>query len=225
MNSVATMCMLGNRFPNSMPCVESIIDQVDKVYLCLNGFDDVPEALNDSKIQILHCGENLGAMARFSLLPKIDKHLVGCDDDLIYHKDYVSNLENLSLNLSCGFLTHHSKTVIDNKVNYISACLKANKVIQKVDIPGSGASFIHKNIVNKIVKLASSIKTKTQQTDVMLGVAAKCLNEEIMCVPQPEDYFKYVDPGIQNTIWAKETAAINLAEMFFEFYNQIKNGP
>jgi len=220
-NTSATMCMLGDRFPKSMPCVDSLINQVDNIYLCLNNFNSVPEALNDSKIHILHCGENLGAKARFDLMPNINSNLISCDDDLIYNKDYVQNFLNFKQNLNCNILTHHSKIIESNKCVSISACLRKSNVTKEIDIPGAGVSFMDCSIVNKLLNKIKEIKTNTQQTDVILGVAAKFIGEKIYCIPHDEHYFKYVDPGMENTLWAKETKNINLVEIFKEFYNQL----
>ncbi len=84
MKVFATMCMMPDRYPASLECVMSLKGQVEKIYLCLNGFEDIPEDLNEEWIEVVHFGQNLGDAARFFMLPEIDGHLISCDDDLVY---------------------------------------------------------------------------------------------------------------------------------------------
>ena len=67
--------------------VESLRDQVDKIYVTLNNYPYIPEFLTDCEGVIL---DNLmGDAGKFYFADRLKGYILTCDDDLIYPPDYV----------------------------------------------------------------------------------------------------------------------------------------
>ncbi|MBY6189177.1 glycosyltransferase [Microbulbifer agarilyticus] len=75
----------------------SILPQVDKVYVYLNNYDDVPSYLNHEKITYFLSRDHgdLGAAGKFFKIDDVnDGYYFSIDDDIIYPSDYVSRFVN-----------------------------------------------------------------------------------------------------------------------------------
>lgn len=199
--------MVPERYPSSLDCVMSLKDQVSKIYLCLNGFDEVPEGLKQDWIEVIHIGENLGDASRFFKLPTIDGHLISCDDDLIYPHGYVDQFLKYNSVFPGCVLTHHGKLMrpgsYDMKV--VAHAMGNSPDSEMVDVPGSGCSFFpYKVISDKDFKLGDH--TDLNMCDIHLFGALKSMKVNIITVPHLRGYFKYVSPPKGTTIWETVTS-------------------
>jgi len=213
-----TMCMMPNRYPKSLECVMSLKGQVKKLFICLNGFNDVPEGLKEDWIDIIHIGENIGSVGRFTKLPDFEGHLVSCDDDLVYPKLYVSDFLKRYKKVGPAMLSHHGKTIMFNKAVNFVACLRKNTYDKDLDIPGSGVLFVPREFKgwNKMV-----LDSPKNPSDVYVGCIAKKNNYRVLAMPHQKDYFRYVEPPKGETIYDKETKHQNLASLFKEILDKI----
>lgn len=74
-----------------MRAVGSILPQVDRLCLCLNGYDAVPEALRgDPRIEVLIPDRDLKDAGKFAFAAAPDDWVFTVDDDILYPADYVS---------------------------------------------------------------------------------------------------------------------------------------
>lgn len=74
-----------------MQAVESLLPQVDRLCLCLNGYDRVPEALADhAKVEALIPETDLKDAGKFAFAAGADDIVFTADDDIIYPPDYVA---------------------------------------------------------------------------------------------------------------------------------------
>ena len=219
MNKVyGTMCMMGNRYPKSLECVTSLKGQVEKLFLCLNDFDSIPEALKEDWIEVVYVGKNIGAVGRYTMLPDFDGHLISCDDDLVYPKGYVSDFIDRYKSDGPAMLSHHGKKIINNKsVNYIHY-LKESGYSDELDIPGAGVLFVPREFKgwNKMV-----LSEPKNPTDIYVGCIAKKMNIRVLSMPHKAGYFGHVEPPKGETIYDKETKYQNLASLFKEILNKI----
>lgn len=78
--------------------IESLLPQVNKIGVYLNGWDSIPEFLINEKISIAGFqGDDLGDVGKFFWVDNHDGIYFSCDDDLIYPPYYVERtLEKLA---------------------------------------------------------------------------------------------------------------------------------
>jgi hypothetical protein len=208
---IATMCMMPGRYPESLKTIDSLEGQVDKLYLCLNGFEYIPDSLKQSWIKVLHLGENLGDASRFYLLRytgDIDSHVVSCDDDIVYPKTYVKDFliehEKNPENVLCH---HGDNIVVQNGSLSLNSRLRIrfeNKNYQyNVMVPGSGSVFIPKDIFNK---LEFNSLVHLNQSDLHLSANFLKLGVKVTGLPHSKDYVDYFHPADGFTIWDEITS-------------------
>lgn len=210
--------MMPDRYPRSLLCVNSLKGQVKKLYLCLNGFDSIPDDLNQDWIEVVHIGKNIGAVGRYTELPEIDGHLISCDDDLIYPQTYVSDfLKRYEKEGDC-MLTHHGKVIKNNRIRNLSHCLKDSAYTGRLDIPGSGVLFVPFELKgwHKMV-----LQTPKNPTDIYVGCIAEKMGYRILSMAHQKGYLEYVEPPEGRTIWDQETRHQNLLSIFEEILNKI----
>ena len=88
--------------------VESIVNQVDVLFVALNGYEDVPEFLKDNpKIRYDILDGHLGDAAKFLHVGDIpDGVYFSFDDDLLYPMGYVSYLSEKIKEYNCIVTLH-----------------------------------------------------------------------------------------------------------------------
>lgn len=209
MKVYGTICMMPDRYPKSLSCVMSLKGQVEKLYLCLNGFDSVPKELNEDWIEVLHVGKNYGDAARFFMLPDIDGHLISCDDDLIYPKAYVSDFIKIHASNPGCVLSHHGKQVHGTSIQHVSHCLKPQVGFSEVNMPGSGCSFFPSE---KVKLLRFNALACLNMSDVHLYCLLR--GTKILTCPRPKDYLKYVEPPKGTTVWDTVTSKSDFMSKF-----------
>lgn len=75
--------------------VHSLINQVPKIGVYLNGWNDIPDFLKNEKIIIAGIREpDIGDIGKFHWVDQHDGVYFTCDDDLIYPADYISRMLN-----------------------------------------------------------------------------------------------------------------------------------
>jgi hypothetical protein len=74
-----------------MQVVAAILPQVDRLCICLNEYQAVPQALADEpKIEALIPDRDLKDAGKFAFVPAADDVVFTIDDDILYPPDYVS---------------------------------------------------------------------------------------------------------------------------------------
>lgn len=74
-----------------MQSVASILPQVDRLCICLNGYDSIPDALTgDPRIEAMIPERDLKDAGKFAFVPGAEDFVFTVDDDIIYPPDYVS---------------------------------------------------------------------------------------------------------------------------------------
>jgi FkbM family methyltransferase len=73
--------------------VASLIDQVDRIYIYLNQYDEVPSFLKHPRITVKTGGEDLRDNGKFFYVPELPSgYVFTVDDDIVYPPDYVQSL-------------------------------------------------------------------------------------------------------------------------------------
>ena len=222
MNVYATMCMVPNRYPSSIECVMSLKGQVDKIFLSLNGFKEIPEELKEDWIEVIHIGENLGDAARFFKLPEIDGHLISCDDDLIYPRGYVEQFLKYNSVFPGCVLTHHGKLMrsVDESIKVVAHVMGNSPDSELVDIPGSGCSFFPHRVVSD-EKFRFGDHTELNMCDIHLFSILRMMQVKIVTVPHLRGHFKYLAPPSGTTVWDTVTSKPDFREklkLVYQYY-------
>ncbi|MGR6870853.1 hypothetical protein ACU6U9_00765 [Pseudomonas sp. HK3] len=98
---VACMATYPARRHIFLDTVDTILNQVDRLYIYLNNYDEVPSEIlehkDSKKIEyILDPSSHFRASAKFSWLSSINCYVVTIDDDILYPSDYVKKLVECS---------------------------------------------------------------------------------------------------------------------------------
>ena len=82
--------------------VNSLLDQVDQINICLNKYDEIPGWMNsEPKINAVIPKKDLKAGGKWSFLSEEEGIYLTCDDDIIYPSNYSSYMLDL-INLTKG---------------------------------------------------------------------------------------------------------------------------
>jgi hypothetical protein len=210
----AGMAMLPDRFPGSLVSVESILPQVDRLFLCLNGFTSIPDQLVHEKIEVWHCGENLGDAGKFFWPPGNYRAFLTLDDDLIYPPTYVEYFLTASELFQDVILTHHGHIVPNRVDDYwadcktVARCLRKNDENVRVDIPGTGVAYFPEHIYKQFQP-----NKDWNRSDLYAYGQMKRLDVRAYALRHPADYFGYIAPPRGTTIW-EQTQSVDMTAIF-----------
>ena len=183
--------------------VDSIIDQIDHLYICLNGYKKIPYFLKNNKKITIHHGKNYGDAGKFLFLDKCkDSYYFSIDDDLIYPKNYVSRMIRFidSKNKAVA-VTAHGKILINNKYNYGNTVVFPffRKITNdtKVHIVGTGVTAFYTNCLNLSI---NNFPLKYKNVgDIHFSVQCNIQNVNRFVIKHREHWVK--DQESSKTIW------------------------
>ena len=213
----AGMAMLPDRFPASLKAVKSILPQVDRLFLCLNGFDSIPAELVDEKIEVWHYGKNLGDRGKFFWPFGNYRAFLTLDDDLIYPEKYVKDFVAASELFPGAILTHLGKILPPILRDYgtdcknVVHCLRRNDENIRVDIPGTGVTYYPEYSYKKF-------DTPNFWNCGDLYVMQQMRKHDIRAyaLRHPADYFEYLKPPAGTTIW-EQNQSVNMTALCNSF--------
>ena len=213
----AGMAMLPNRFPASLKTVKSILPQVDRLFLCLNGFTSIPDQLVHEKIEVWHCGENLGDAGKFFWPPGNYRAFLTLDDDLIYPEEYVKDFVAASELFPGAILTHAGKILPPVVRDYwadcpkVVTCFTENREPIRVDIPITAAAYFPEDGYKKF-------DTPRVWNCGDLYVMQQMRKHDIRAyaLRHPKNYFGYLKPPAGTTIW-EQTQSVDMTALCNSF--------
>lgn len=190
MKSIFSLATIPRRKTGLKRVINSLINQVDKGYLILNNFKNIPKFLYNYKNLIILKSQEIGdreSLNKFYPLKllKEDVFYFSCDDDIIYSSNYINYMKNKIQNLNC-IITQHgkkfSKFPITNYKTHISCRGLHFKNIKKKDINvpfgGTGVMGFNTNLFKPDISEFLSY----QPVDAWIGITAKKQNIPIICV-------------------------------------------
>lgn len=197
---------------NSLPAaLNSIIHQVDRLYLYLDKFDAVPEiAKSHSKIiPVLHHDfPELHSDGKFVplLLEKNDDFvLIGPDDDIVYPRSFVSDLSK-AINRNGGGVVagvHGVKLKLPFD-GYVSSrdvyhfAKRLNEDVE-VDILGSGTILFE----TKYLRFDPREWKFRNVTDLTFALEAEKRRLKRIAVRRGKNYLKSIEENQEDSIWRK----------------------
>jgi hypothetical protein len=180
--------------------VLSIINQVDKLIIYQNGYNEIFDFLKNEKIEVyssINTGIDMGDAGKFYKLSEYQNdYYLSIDDDLIYPPDYVHNLINNLKNYNNKIIVSHHGRILtpdaksyyrDAKVKY--KCLDDVNVYEFVHFGGTGVMAFH----TSFVKLKFEYFKTPNMADIWVGLFAKENNIPILILPHKSGWIKYSD--------------------------------
>jgi hypothetical protein len=204
---MATMPSRASTFPKAFL---SIINQVDRLYLYLDGHAEVPECTHgDPRVVPIFASEQpgLGGDGKYlGLLQESQPCLyVGVDDDIIYPPDYVSHLASelrvFSSRCVVGVhgrqLTQPFKRYLrDSKVFHFTRPLERRL---RVDILGSGTTMFD----TAVLQFDPRHWRHKNMTDIQLALEAAKVRLPMICVSRRAAFLRELEEDQADSVYAK----------------------
>ena len=185
-----------------IPVVNSLLPQVDKVHVALNGYKEIPEALRNLRnVECEILDNSLGDSAKFLHVGDYDDcYYYGCDDDLVYPEGYCDYLQE-GVNKYNGLVSLHGRKYLPRAHfkqwagNY--RCLNNVDQDVHVNLVGSGVCCFNTNRL----KLHISDFKSHNMADCYLSRTASLQGVPMMVLAHRCNYLTYLYPV--GTIWER----------------------
>lgn len=174
--------------------VFSLYDQVDKIIIGLNKYDEVPSFLKMSKIEPYLLDNTLGDAAKFYKIDEYtDDYYFACDDDMIYPSDYVKTMTNKCDKYN-GVVGIHGVTIIKPVTSYY----KSRKVIHafhelnndtEVDLVATSSCAFK----TSVLKVKLSDFPIPNMADIWLADLCKKQGIKSYAIQRKKEWVKYCD--------------------------------
>lgn len=207
---VAGVAVIESRWNSFEKTVESIIGQVDKLYVYQNGFKRVDDFLIDPKIKVissLDTGVDRGDAGKFYMLGEIkNSYYFSIDDDLLYPEDYVqTTLKYLNALKNKCVVSYHGRVLKKNATCYYSdieenyRCLDSVSHLEQVEFAGTGVmAFDVENL-----KIDFSFFERENMADIWMGIYCNKNNIPMYVLPHQSDWIKHNEIDFSETIFNK----------------------
>lgn len=203
---VASLATIPGREKSLARTVTSLLSQVDRLNIYLNGFTAIPAFLYAPRIHIVHSLEHgdRGDSGKFWWCQSVsDTYYLTCDDDIIYPPDYVfrmvSAIEYYKREAIVGI---HGITMLskiqsyyrDRKVIHTSKPLERD---QPVHLVGTGCAGWHSSTLD----ISMDQLKIPNMADIWLGVICQKNKVPIVCLARPSNWLKV--QKVPNTIFSR----------------------
>lgn len=221
---IAQLATIPEREPILKQVIDSLVPQVDKLIVMLNGHTEIPRIYTDDIIDVstILSKEYLHGpilfIQRYNLLADAEKfynienakdsYIFTCDDDLIYPPDYVETMiAKVEQYKRKAIITCHGRTFRPRPiVSYYKAkresfhCLRTVEKDVKVDSGGTGVMCWHTDTV----KVQYDWFKKPNMADIFMSWEMHKRNIPIMCIEHKAGWIQYLEPEqYGKTIWDK----------------------
>lgn len=215
---VVGIASVPNRKDMLIRTVESLLPQVDKVYVALNNYPETPQELRSLRnVECVIMDNSLGDGAKMAFVDKCDGYYFSCDDDLLYPKGYCQYMISKINQYNC-IVTLHGKNFRNRPLksyrkgftlNY--HCLHSYDYDVELDVGGSGVMAFHTKRFKFDIQ---GIKMKNM-CDIWTSLQAHQQGVKIMGVAHKNTFLGYQNP--QETIWRTCTIDPYMTEVLNSF--------
>jgi hypothetical protein len=188
----AGMATTPERLTSLALSVSSLLSQVDRLHVALNGHGEVPSFLHHPKITTTLCDNSLGDGAKFMGLD--GEWLLTCDDDLIYPVDYVETMIAGAKRYGCivtlhgrSFAKKPIRSYYRNKARKYS-CLKEVMKDVMVEVGGTGCMCWNR----EVFRFGPADIESVNMADLWLSVKAAREGVPIMVLAHEGGWLKHV---------------------------------
>lgn len=217
----ASMASIPSRVNLLKDSVMSIKDQVDKLFIYLNEYENIPNFLREYKNveYVLDTTGGLRAAAKFNWSERVKGWHFVCDDDIIYPENYVSK----SIEFGKGkpqIFSYHGHTLkkdakslwdVDRRIKFQE---KEDEPV-KVDVGGTGVLFYHTDTPFPPFKIFLKY---IRCNDDTLGAWAHENNIDIITVPKEKLWIKS-HPRMNSGLYEEKQIYKNDRQDLIEVYN------
>lgn len=194
----ANIASIPSREKELIKTIDSVINQVDKVNVCLNNYKHNPYI--HPKVNVIFEDNSLGDAGKFMFLDNFDGYYLSCDDDIIYPPTYIIDMIPEIDNY--GIVSHHGRSFDSFPIanyykgaNHRVQCLSENLNYGVTQFGGTGVMGFHTDNFNP----SFDIFKRANMSDIWIGIEADKQGLTITTLPHSEDYFTY--QHIKHTIW------------------------
>lgn len=181
--------------------INSLINQVDRIHVMLNGHKDIPYFLKQlefhtDKIEYFKMDNSTGDAAKFYGVEKLKDYVFTCDDDIQYPADYIQiMIAELQRHGNKVILTNHGREMNRKPVTSIYSdriathhTFAETKSV-KLDIGGSGVMAWHTDFFKpKYLEFK-----RKNMADIWVAKQAKEQGLKIMMNPHPANWLVPLD--------------------------------
>jgi hypothetical protein len=200
MRTSFNIASLPDREEQLINTVNSIIEQVDKVNLCLNNYTHNPFDGNN-KVNVIFSDNKHGDAGKFIWVNSFEGYYFSGDDDIIYPPTYIEDTKKEVDKY--GVVSYHGRSFLKFPIeSYYKTspsvkirCLAEYEYTEPVQIAGTGVMAFR---TDKF-KPPFSIFKKSNMSDIWIGCYAKEQGIDIWGLKHSETYFKY--QKVPNTIY------------------------
>jgi hypothetical protein len=208
----------------------SLLPQVDKISVMLNGFSDTSGLLHDPRIQYIECvgQEDRGDAGKFRVVAGGSSHgyYFVCDDDLLFPEDYVStmigHIERFDRRAVVGLhgirlRTHPVSSY--RRGRDVRHCLYPAEVYRTEHLLGTSSIAFHGSVLFGPYghRFGMPLFKSNNMADIWFALWAQAHAIPLVSVPREKDWLKLLVPPEDDSIWnrmlrdgdAEQVAAIN----------------
>ena len=174
--------------------VNSLLPQVDYIFVSLNNYEEIPSFLTGRCVNPLICDNSLGDAAKFLRTNDYHGYVFVCDDDLIYPDNYVeymiSKIEEHKGIVSLLGKVYSTRPIKSFKKSYteLYRCLDVVDGDHEVDVCGTGAMAYHSRDIN--VKVSDF--EMRNMADIWMAKLAHEQGVKMFAVDHKEDFVEHV---------------------------------
>jgi len=182
--------------------VDSVREQVDEVFIALNGYQSIPKSLlNLCNVKCELMDNSLGDAAKFYWASIPDSVYFAGDDDLLYPMGYVDYLIS-GIDKYNALVSLHGKTYVPPVTNFKRwsgnyRVLNTVSADVRVNVVGSGCCAFD---TNRLKVDVSEFKLPNM-ADIWLSKIAAEQGVPIMVLKHNTGYVRYLPPPDGKTIW------------------------
>lgn len=217
---VAAVATTPDRVPMLEKMVASILPQVNRLYVYLNGHESIPNCCKHERITVEHSNDhgNLTDSGKFFWADKVEGFYLTCDDDIVYPADYVETLvQHLEARDRKAVVTLHGRVFPERmpvKSYYKDKRIRLlhNQHSQALDevvhVGGSGVMAFH----TSVFKVSLLDFKAPRMADIWVSRAALEQGLPVVCLRRPEKWLKLLESeGIFRTTTddSVQTDAVN----------------
>lgn len=190
--------------------MESLLYQVDKMYIFLDGYKEVPKFLTNNKITVFRSqdfgAKKLGDAGKYLSVENARGYFFSVDDDIIYGRNYIAMLIKKIEQYKRKAVVGLHGIILPPKVrNYyrnrtVIWCKFANPTDQKVHLLGTGALAFHTSTLR--VRLCDF--KVPNMADIWFGILAQRQRTPMVCIARSKPLLKVQNLDYSDSIYTKK---------------------
>jgi hypothetical protein len=196
--------------------IKSIYNQCDRIFIYLNGYEEVPEFLIDDKITLYRSQDyrDLSASGKvwFMNEPDIQGYVFLIDDDIIYPSNYVLEMTSTIEKYGRKFATCVHGSVFSHNLRWYyqrSTMFPFRRAFHHdffVNLPGSGTFAYHTDTLSaKFDDFAPFT-----MVDLIFGILCKNQNVPIVSIKRKHEWLKLQKDYSGQDLWSKFKSTITM---------------